>query len=73
LAWQAEGGVNKWQPIETAPLDGTVVWIKFADDEIFKARNHGEAGYRHNDWWTDDGENLDFGYGQSNPTHWMPE
>jgi hypothetical protein len=61
---------GEWQPIESAPKDGTLVLICFADGEIYIARNEGKPDSQHNDWWDQDG--LDFGYGASQPTHWMP-
>lgn len=54
-----------WQPIGTAPKDGTLVLVTDADI-MEVAKNYGDG------WMSGDG--LDFGYGawDDKLTHWMP-
>lgn len=63
-AVRAKMGVGVgWQPIETAPKDGTRVLLVI---------NHGEWG---DAVWTGlwaDGWMVSYGKAQANPTHWMP-
>jgi hypothetical protein len=57
---------DMWQPIETAPTDGTKIlgWCGSFCDICYRDRKFG------NDVWMTDGC-ADFG-GSENPTHWMP-
>lgn len=60
-----------WQPIETAPKDGTEVFITFwAWDEPGKQRCYAVAGCEGGPWvdMNDDNRAHEF-YA---PTHWMP-
>ena len=50
----------EWQPIETAPKDGTRVLI-FSVDEVVVAHYEGDM------WCENEYDNL-----WHNPTHWMP-
>ena len=57
--------MSEWQPIETAPKDGTAVLVY--DGKITTAEWYGLGGY----WslcrvgaWAEDSE--------TDPTHWMP-
>lgn len=57
-----------WQPIETAPKDGTPVWLKWAGTSV-TARGYWNAGrslrYASADWRDVEGDDL-----LSEPTHW---
>jgi hypothetical protein len=64
--------MSEWQPIETAPRDGTRVWLFCPWD-----RWVGSAAWRQNvyhngeeAWSEDDGESAVLGHDP--PTHWMP-
>lgn len=52
----------QWQPIETAPRDGTLILIRINKQWIASAR------------WikTPKGECWDYGLSETKPTHWMP-
>ena len=52
----------KWQPIETAPMDGEVILIYLDGNWIASSR------------WvkTPNGKCWDFGLSKAEPTHWMP-
>lgn len=58
-----------WQPIETAPKDGTWIWA-YWPEAIFEDRQcpavweYHVDGYR----WTDPADSKEF----VQPTHWMP-
>lgn len=64
--------MRKWQPIATAPKDGTRVLLG-----RFEPDRHGREGTIAVDYWRT-GERNDFtGWGKFNmmswpPTHWMP-
>ena len=65
-----------WQPIETAPKDGTV-FIGLDDDEVYKMKwdlkrnrivlNISDEPYHKIHSW-----GSEFDYEDLNPTHWMP-
>lgn len=58
-----------WQPIETAPKDGTRVRIRFADgheDERYW-KNSGGRGWCKNVGWP-----VAYNYRLVEPTHWLP-
>ncbi|CAB4199921.1 Domain of unknown function DUF551 [uncultured Caudovirales phage] len=64
--------LTKWQPIETAPRDGTRVLIGWAG--CYPSRNHVRiarfavpVGYKNRGWTDDDNEGRCI-----TPTHWMP-
>lgn len=64
LAW-----IPRWQPIETAPKDGTEIMGYCAGLRMFGLMSYEaweSAGVRQGMWATNDG-----GY-QRSPTHWMP-
>ena len=63
-----------WQPIETAPRDGTVFMAYRRDAGILNIHyvspadlNVGSDDYECR-WWTTDGQDLT----SDMPTHWMP-
>ena len=71
-----------WQPIETAPKDGTSVllWASWLDDPVI-ARYSYQSGYAESCWeGTFDGAAALESQGDTwtdeheviNPTHWMP-
>ena len=63
-----------WQPIETAPKDGTEVLLYFSDGRILigdyvvtEQLRHGKTAWKNEGWRTF------FGLVHDNkPTHWMP-
>lgn len=55
--------MSEWQPIETAPKDGS----QFLASDI--------TGYHFNCWWENEGYEarwMDEIDSEPNPTHWMP-
>ena len=63
----------KWEPIDTAPKDGTVILVYREDAGIFTAHHVSPAsivgGCDYSEsWFTTDGEDLT----DDMPTHWMP-
>lgn len=66
--------IPKWQPIETAPKDGTSVLL-FKQSMDFKIRGYGywEGGDSFVSGWISKGFDDTFGnLGLANPSHWMP-
>ena len=59
--------MSKWQSIETAPRDGSVLWLYQREGSP-----HMYEGWWHKDlldgteYWQDDADS------EPNPTHWMP-
>lgn len=65
--------MTEWQPIETAPKDGTVILAYRKDAGIFEAHYVSPAEMIASDdeklaWFTTDGEDLT----NDLPTHWQP-
>lgn len=58
--------MSEWQPIETAPKDGTA----FLAYEGGKSHPHYECWWQHNDW-TDEQYWQDEADSEPEPTHWM--
>ena len=63
--WTVKDAINnKWQPIDTAPMDGTVFMV-YASDPPGAIYNFG--------YCEDDGRFIPcMGDGDFEPTHWMP-
>lgn len=70
-ALRAEKRVSEWQPIETAPKDGTEVLIgRFLDGKL---PTKAVASFHPSEGWRDAGD-IGWGgmYAHVRPTHWMP-
>jgi hypothetical protein len=66
---QHEVEMSEWQPIETAPKDGTTILAFFADRVGYVARQDVQAvAWRENDGWA----STQTGWTLAWPTHWMP-
>jgi hypothetical protein len=59
--------IMEWQPIETAPVDGTPVLLAAAGT-VFEGEYKPDA----NGWWLANTDPTDYHDGQVWPTHWMP-
>lgn len=60
---------REWQPIETAPKDGTEVLLWIDDDEESPRKGHWEPRLslnRPHKW------SVAYGWCEDKPTHWMP-
>ena len=57
-----------WQPIETAPKDGTVVLLAGCRKPVAAAWLEDEIDY----WHVDDNKRGPFALRGPGPTHWMP-
>jgi Protein of unknown function (DUF551) len=69
LNWEVVKGHNvegseKWQPIETAPRDGTMVLVFRAPETGYEKRVYGVDYTKGGEWW--------LSRTQMQPTHWMP-
>lgn len=58
-----------WQPIETAPKDGTMVLIADARDGYVCEARHLDEG---RGWWARNNDPTDYWGEEIFPTHWMP-
>ena len=59
----------EWQPIETAPKDGTLIIVHTYTGNTTIAWYYKETGlWPHDEPYSEDGEPCNVGY----PTHWMP-
>lgn len=58
-----------WQPIETAPKDGSLIWCY--EPDIYAKASQYVAFFCNGGWVTDDGDQSFW----MNPTHWqrLPE
>ena len=65
-----DGKMSEWQPIKTAPKDGTPIylWAKLRDFEYRIRPGYFDDGWRQ-EWRT---LGRDGGLRLSHPTHWMP-
>ncbi len=64
---------QEWQPIETAPKDGTLIEIREKSGRVQIAQ-WGEPGYNEPNWWvqlTQGGFSMNE-YPTINVTHWRP-
>jgi hypothetical protein len=67
--------MSDWQPIETAPKDGTNIilllrgWPTVGWYTDIKHYVHGKLSYEHSGWKIPWGS---FGRDKDEPTHWMP-
>ncbi len=64
---------QEWQPIETAPKDGTLIEIREKSGRVQIAQ-WGEPGYNEPNWWvqlTQGGFSMNE-YPTTNVTHWRP-
>ena len=77
-AWQARASQDRsaeWQPIETAPKDGTYIMVaNYAGVWIATYRTHAVSGFRFDNPWFSLMLNRDHIPSAliSAPTHWMP-
>ncbi len=55
----------EWQPIETAPIDGTSVLLCYKGGKVSCGEYSDANDFFPAFWFT-------YGEGQCNPTHWMP-
>lgn len=71
----------EWQPIDTAPRDGTPILLAGGEDDNTKYATELEAAKMRSPcrgWWHHDGwiitlaEACCISVGRDNPTHWMP-
>ena len=64
----------EWQPIETAPKDGTLVDLWVIDTSDGSGRRETDAYFANGKWWstrdTNAGEPVE--QGRITATHWMP-
>ena len=65
IGWLA---LPAWQPIATAPKDGTVVLITFLEYGVGPATRVAAARYLDEGWREHDYDKMQF----FPPTHWMP-
>lgn len=72
-----------WQPIETAPKDGTEILVYVRGDSLFPTaaayksaryfdKEYGDPDYMEEGWYWAFGYPSDFHEGTIEPTHWMP-
>lgn len=75
--------MSEWQPIETAPMDGTSVFVYVRGDSLYPTaaayksrqyfeKEYGDAEYMEEGWYWDFGYPTDFHEEVINPSHWMP-
>lgn len=61
---QAQLQQYQWQPIETAPKDGTVILVSRNIESGYEKRVIGTDYFKDGSWWLSRAE--------MQPTHWMP-
>lgn len=62
----------EWQPIETAPKDGTDVWLFIPDDEPNQAVGYFDVSDDEYQFWSYRESLVNEVFGSANPTYWMP-
>ena len=79
LRAERAAGQGEWQPIETAPKDGTIILIsgprassKFVEAAYWGLAPRSFGGDKHFPWTTLDETNGTNGRAEDSPTHWMP-
>ena len=58
--------MSEWQPIETAPKDGTKILLWATPHQMLVAKNRPIVGHFDRGWWSD------FNAVISHATYWMP-
>lgn len=66
--------MSEWQPIESAPKDGTRVWLWVSDTFVGGWWNDNRYAAKPRPYWSNDKENVrGTTWARNNqPTHWMP-
>ena len=60
-----------WQPIKTAPKDGTKILALLPQEEAYHGYRIGVAAYEEKEWYMV--HDYEYYYGRcKNPTHWKP-
>ncbi len=79
----SEEAMTEWQPIETAPKDGTSILVYVAGESLYPTaanycsreyllEEYGDAEYMDEGWYWGYGYPTDFSAHVIEPTHWMP-
>lgn len=66
VAWQASRKQAEWQPIKTAPKDGSHMLLMATQHQMLYQKPEMIVGYWASGWWSNGGHTL------SHVTHWMP-
>lgn len=75
--------MNKWELIETAPKDGTEIFVYVRGDSLYPTaasyksaeyfqKEYGDPNYMAEGWYWSFGYPSDFRGGTIEPSHWMP-
>lgn len=69
----AQEKLREWQPIETAPKDGTAILVYTGSGWYVTAWLQGDDTDAGIDWWyVDDNKHGPYPLRGNSPTHWMP-